>query len=287
MKLTFIVLLVLASVVVLRAEETKQDVEEDHQPSLTDVYDGSLEDEVMGDEEDPAHLKKRQHMMRTMAHMRICGKVFVKCLIKTKARCKLVPVCKVKYFACRCILKGVSKCRRFLGWVKQMAKKHSQKREKEEEKDDESEDARRKKGKWRRVVRKCKRGYRGCARGKKFCGPCLKKFGGCIKKHIIKHICRKHGHSKKGDEPMEEEDEDEETAMANVVEHEDTEEDEKQVEADEDAHGMGDKKPSAALIRCGKRGFKCMLRAKSNCRRFGKCVRRIKRCVRRAKKRGD
>jgi len=63
MKLTLFLVLVFASVALLRAEE---EVEEQDEPSITSVYDGSLDDEVLGNEEDPAHHHKRRRMLSRM-----------------------------------------------------------------------------------------------------------------------------------------------------------------------------------------------------------------------------
>ena len=67
MKLTLLLLLVFASVALLRAEEeTVEDVEEQEQPSMNDLLDGSLDDEVLGNEEDPGHYKKRKALRRRL-----------------------------------------------------------------------------------------------------------------------------------------------------------------------------------------------------------------------------
>ncbi|KAK3713430.1 hypothetical protein QZH41_012476 [Actinostola sp. cb2023] len=119
MKLTLFLVLVFASVALLRAEE---EVEEQDEPSITSVYDGSLDDEVLGNEEDPAHHHKRRRMLSRMGARRVCGRVFIGCIKKTRARCKLVPVCKVHYFACRCIIKVARKC---IGLIPSLAEKES------------------------------------------------------------------------------------------------------------------------------------------------------------------
>ena len=65
MKLTLLLLLVFASVALLRAEEeTVEDVEEQEQPSMNDLLDGSLDDEVLGNEEDPGHFRRRKLLRR-------------------------------------------------------------------------------------------------------------------------------------------------------------------------------------------------------------------------------
>ncbi|XP_031560904.1 uncharacterized protein LOC116296924 [Actinia tenebrosa] len=283
MKLSLILLLVLASVALFKAEELPEDVEEltnDEESSVSFLYDGSMEDEVLGDEDDPADKAKKQAALSRIGERRVCGRVFIGCLRKTKARCKLIPVCKVKYFACRCVLKGVRKCKKFLHFVRVMAQKH--KGHKHDEVEEDEEDPKRKRRRMPKFVKLCKAGFRRCARGKKFCGGCLRQFGACIRRHVIKKLCSKKKEGKKSDEP----EDDEESIMADAVEN-DEDETETEIEEEDDGKDLISKKrrPNKKIIRCAKYGVRCMLRARLNCRRQGRCVRRVMKCVRRARRR--
>ncbi|KAK3713429.1 hypothetical protein QZH41_012475 [Actinostola sp. cb2023] len=264
MKLTLFLVLVFASVALLRAEE---EVEEQDEPSITSVYDGSLDDEVLGNEEDPAHHHKRRRMLSRMGARRVCGRVFIGCIKKTRARCKLVPVCKVHYFACRCIIKVAKKCIGFLRWLKKRVQRHHRRHGRKH--DESEEDARKKRRKMPGFVRKCKRGYRRCSKGKKFCGGCLRGFGGCLKRHAIKHFCKKHGHSKKhGDEP-----EDEETAMANAVENDEFEDAdmpaEEEDESDARRHKRRRRRPNKRV--CGRVFIGCIKKTRARCKLVPVC----------------
>lgn len=72
MKLSLVLLLVLASVALFKAEELPEDVEElnnDEESSVSFLYDGSMEDEVMGDEEDPHDKAKKMALLRRIGDM--------------------------------------------------------------------------------------------------------------------------------------------------------------------------------------------------------------------------
>jgi len=272
MKLTLLLLLVFASVALLRAEETVEDVEEQEQPSMNDLLDGSLDDEVLGNEEDPGHHRRHKARLRRLGDKIYCAKYFYGCLRKTRYRCKLVPVCAVHFYACRCIIKVARQCIGFLKWLRRVIRKHKRRHGKRHDELDEDEDARRRRG----YPRHCKRGYRRCARGKKYCRGCLRSFGLCLKKHYIKRFCAKHGHH--------DEEEDEEVMVANAIQSDESEvaEDE---EVENDPLRKRRRRLSWAQKRCLKYGLKCMLRARLNCRRQGRCVRRTLRCLRRVRRR--
>jgi len=275
MKLTLLLLLVIASVALLRAEEDiVEDVQEQEQPSMNDLLDGSLDDEVLGNEEDPGRFRRHKARLRRLGDKIVCGKYFVKCVKKINARCKLIPLCTVHYYACRCIVKIARKCIGFLKWLKRVARRHKRRHGKRHDEIDEDEDAKRRR---RRFPRKCGLRYRSCAKENakkgKPCWGCLRRLGRCVKKHYIKRFCRKHGHH--------DEEEDEEAMVANAIENDENEQVAEDIE--NDPHYKR-RRLSVAQKRCLRYGVKCMLRARLNCRRQGRCVRRTMRCLRRARR---
>jgi len=268
MKLTLLLLLVFASVALLRAEETVEDAEEQDQPSMNDLLDGSLDDEVLGDEEDPGYHKKRR-MLRRLGDKIVCGRHFHRCLTKTRYRCKLVPVCVASYYGCRCIIKIARRCIGFLRWLKKAIRRHRRRHGKRHDELDEDEDARRRR---RRLPLKCRLGYRRCARRRKYCRVCLRRMGSCLKRHFIKKFCAKHGHH--------DEEEDETVMAASAIANDESE----VADDEEDENDPRKRRLSWAQKRCLKRGLRCVLRARLNCRKQYRCVRRARRCLRRARR---
>ncbi|XP_032236487.2 uncharacterized protein LOC116617664 [Nematostella vectensis] len=274
MKLTLVLLLCAASVALLKAEE--ESALDD--TSAAFLYDGSLEDEVLGHEEDPGMMEKKKAALKRMGARRVCGRVLVGCLVKLKAPCKVsLKVCKAKYFACRCIVKGVYHCRRFLAWVDRVKKMHKKKmaKKEDEEMDVPEEGAPAKKPAVKKLgSRAALRECIAAAKGKgcnntKDCRPCARGFVLCMKRKL------QNGQSpKKADEYYD--------AMADRAEDEEDEQDEDE-EEDEEAEKPGEGKIKA-LRRCRVIAVRCFLRARLDCRRQAVCVRAVKRCVRRAEK---